>query len=374
MSSHGKPPQMKTKTQPESQREGFFEGPDPVTWLHVRGTMHHFELPRQLKTITLGSSDSCDIIVPSQYVSRHHLTIERRFDGIRIHDHSKNGTYIDSRRICEDRDVRAGQTFGAGCVSFLALNDLMKQHYPLLSDLIDWETGTEFESQQSRFPTPCDAIRLASGVDHITITGDVGCDQARLAEAIHAISPLRNGALVWVDSIPNDRGEQKELLVRASRATMVLTIGDDMPVMDEAFRSSLFSTSYRIRVIVLAWPERARAVLGEDRSNMQRLDLRPIAYREHEQIERLLDRQLEARDCALRFAHMTEANRKTLLGYGWRRNFDDLRLVADRFAALVRAGSLRQAAPLLGLSYSSLQGWFAETLGVDVPLTGKPEA
>jgi len=45
MSSQGRPPQMKTKTQPESQREGFFEGPDPVTWLHIRGTVHHFELP-----------------------------------------------------------------------------------------------------------------------------------------------------------------------------------------------------------------------------------------------------------------------------------------------------------------------------------------
>jgi hypothetical protein len=204
------------------------------------------------------------------------------------------------------------------------------------------------------------------------ISGDVGCDQTRLAEAIHAISPLRNRPLIWVESIPTDRGLQKDLLLRASRATMVLTIGEDMPVMDEAFRSSLFSTSFRVRVIVLAWPERARVVLGEDHCNIQRLELRPIAYRAPEQIELLLDRQLEARECPLRFAHLTEANRKALLQYGWRRNFEDLRLVADRFAGLTRAGSLRRAAPELGLSYSALQGWFAETLGVDVPLVRSP--
>ncbi|MBX3157291.1 MAG: FHA domain-containing protein [Deltaproteobacteria bacterium] len=357
----------KTKTQPDSERY-FFEGPDPVTWIHIRGTVHHFELPRQLVTITLGSAESCDIVVPSQYVSRHHLTIERRHGGIRIHDHSKNGTYIDARRIGDDRDIRAGQGFSAGAASFIALNDEMARQYALLSDLIDWETSTELESQSSRFATPCDAIEIASGVDHLMIAGDVGCGQAQLAEAIHAMSPLRGRPLVRVDSIPVDRGAQKELLARAARATMVLAIGDEMPVMDDAFRSSLFALSYRIRLIVLAWPRRARAVLGEDRSNMQRLDLRPIAYREHVQIERLLDRQLEARGCALRLAHMTETNRSALLRYSWPRNFDDLKLAADRLAAIARAGSLRKAAAALDEHASKVQHWFTNQLGLELPL------
>lgn len=363
------PPPMKTKTVPENRRDGFFEGPDPVTWIHIAGTVHQFELPKHLTNITLGSAPDCDIVIPSEYISRHHCTIERRFDGIRVHDHSKNGTYVDARRIGE-RDVRAGEVFDAGGgISFIALNDEMRRVYPLLSDLLDWETETSLVPPAPRFPTPCHVIRVASGVDHLLISGDRGCDQDRLAQAIHAISPLRNRALVWVDSIPTDRGEQKELLVRASRATMVLTIGDDMPVMDETFRSSLFSTSYRIRVIVLAWPTRARAVLGEDHSNMRRIELRPIAYRD--QLERLLDRQLEERGTSLRFVQMTEANRKALLRYEWRGNFDELRLAADRFAAVTREGSLRRAAGALGESYSTLQHWFTNMLGVSLPLTGQ---
>ncbi|MCW5803934.1 MAG: FHA domain-containing protein [Deltaproteobacteria bacterium] len=358
---------MKTKTQPDGERNGVFEGPDPVTRLHIRGTVHHFELPKQ-KKITLGSGPDCDVIVPSPYVSRHHLTIERRREGLRIEDHSKNGTYIESRKIGEDRDIRAGQGFSAGAASFIALNDAMVKQYDLLSDLIDWELGTAFESQTSRFATPCDAIEIASGVDHLMITGDVGCDQAQLAEAIHAMSPLRGQPLIRVESIPTDRGEQKELLARGARGTMVLTIGDGMPPMDEAFRASLFSVSYRIRVIVLAWPRRAREVLGEDRSSMQRLELRPVAYRENVQIERLLDRQLEARHCMLRLAHMTESNRSALLRYAWPRNFHDLRIAADRLSAITREGSLRRAAVALGEGFSTVQHWFTSQLGLELPL------
>lgn len=371
MSKRAKPmtlPSVKTRTVPEDRRDGFFEGPDPVTWLRIPGTVHQFELPKHLALITLGSAPDCDIVVPSEYVSRRHCTIERRFDGIRVHDHSKNGTYVDGRRIGE-RDLRAGDVFGAGGgISFIALDDEMRRVYPQLSDLLDWETETSLVPPPSRFLTPCDVIRLASGIDHLLISGDRGCDQDRLAQAIHAISPLRNRPLVWVDSIPADRGGQKELLVRASRATMVLAIGDDMPVIDETFRSSLFSTSYRIRVIVLAWPTRARAVLGEDYSNMRRIELRPLAYRE--QLGRLLDRQLEQRSSPLRLSHMTEANRKALLRHEWRGNFDDLRRAADRLAAVAREGSLRRAASALGESYSTFQHWFTNMIGLRLPLTG----
>jgi pSer/pThr/pTyr-binding forkhead associated (FHA) protein len=359
---------MKTKTVPEDRRDGFFEGPDPVTWIHIPGTVHQFELPKQLKNITLGSAPDCDIVVPSAYLSRHHCTIERGFGGIRIHDHSKNGTYVEGRRIDREKDVRPGEIFGAGGgISFIALNDEMRRVYPLLSDLLDWETETSLVPPAPRWPTPCDVIRLASGVDHLMISGDRGCDQDRLAHAIHAMSPLRSREIVWVDSIPEDRGAQKELLVRASRSTMVLKIDDEMPVMDEAFRSSLFSTSYRVRVLVIAWPTRARAVLGEDNSTMRRIELRPIAYRD--QLDRLLDRQLEERKAPLRFAQMTEANRKALLRYEWRGNFDELRLAAERFAAVAREGSLRKASTALGESYSTLQHWFTNMIGVSLPLT-----
>lgn len=159
------------------------------------------------------------------------------------------------------------------------------------------------------WPTPSQVIRLASGNDHLLIAGDRGCDQERLARAIHSISPMRKRDIVWMASVPKERSEQKELLVRASRTTLVLTIDDKMPVMDEAFRTSLFSTSYRIRVLVIASSSRAIEVLGPEHSRMRRIDLRPLAFRSA-QLGRLLDLQLEERGSGLRFAQLSEAHRK----------------------------------------------------------------
>jgi len=372
---------LKTKTLPEDQSDGFFEGPDPVTWIHIAGTVHQFELPKGRKRITVGSSPDCDIVVPSEYISRHHCTLERHFDSIRVVDHSKNGTYVDARRVGESMDIRAGEVFGAGGgISFLALNDEMRRVYPLLCDLLDWETETSLVPPPARWATPAYAIRIASGVDHVMIFGDAGCDQDQLARTIHAISPLRKRELLWVDSIPEDRAAQKKLLVRASRSTMVLTINDEMPIMDEAFRSSLFSTSYRIRVIVIASPRRAQEVLG-DHAYMRRIELRPLAFRP-EQIPRLLDRQLEQRGSSLRFAQLSEHNRQALLRYQWRRedrrpkhrgewvsNFDELRIAADRLAATSREGSLRKAAEALGEDRWGLQYWTSNIVGLKLPLT-----
>lgn len=375
-SNPGGPP--KTKTLPDEQHDGFFEGPDPVTWIHIAGTVHQFELPKRRKRITLGSSADCDIVVPSEYISRHHCTLERHYDGIRVIDHSKNGTYVDARRLGESRDIRAGEVFSAGGgITFLALNDEMRRLYPLLSDLLDWETETSLVPPPPRWATPTYAIRIASGVDHFIISGDAGCDQEQLARAIHQISPLRKRELVWVDSIPEDRAEQKKLLVRASRSTMVLKIGEDMPIMDETFRSSLFSTSYRIRVIVIASPRRAQAVLG-DHGFMRRIELRPLAFRT-DQIERLLDRQLEQRGSPLRFAQLSEHNRQALLRYEWRRkqgreyvsNFDELRIAADRLAAIAREGSLRKAAEALGEDRWAVQYWASNVVGLKTPLTAR---
>jgi len=266
--------------------------------------------------------------------------------------------------------VRPGETFGvAGGVTFLALNDEMHAAHPILSDILDWEDQEELIPIDQGRPTPSKVIVWASGNDHLLITGERGCDQDRLARAIHSISPMRSREMVWLDSVPADRAQQKEILTRATKTTLVLTVDDKTPVMDEAFRTSLFSTSYRIRVLVCASSmTRVLPVLGPDHSYMRCIDLRPLAFRS-EQLERLFDRQFEERGSALRVAQFTDENRKALHACEWRANFDDLRLAADRFTALSPDGSLRSAASALGIPYSTLQKWLVNKLGITSPLT-----
>lgn len=362
---------MKTKTQPEAERDGLFEGPDPVTWIRIFGTAHAYELPRDRKVITVGSSPECDIVIQAPYISRLHCKLERLYDCLRVEDCSKNGTWVDDRRVKEPKDVRPGGTFAAsGGITFLALNREMHAAYPTLSDILDWEDQDALIPIDRGWPTPSKVIVWGSGNDHLLITGPKGCDQDRLVRAIHSISPMRWREMVWVDSIPVDRASQKELLVRASKTTLVLKIDDKTPVMDQAFRSMLFSASYRIRVLVCAPSfDPVLKVLGPDHSYMRRIELRPLAFRT-DQLGRLFDRQLEERGAPLRFELLTEANREALKKCEWDRNLDDLRLTAERLAAIERTGSLRKAAPALGIkNFSTLQKWFTNTMGLTTPLT-----
>lgn len=358
----------KTKTVPDEQRDYYYEGPEPVTWIHIAGTVHQFEFSRRMRRVTVGRDAACDIVVPSEYMSRHHCTLERTPGGIRVYDASKNGTGHEGRRIEESEDIRAGQTFSAGGgITFLALSDEMHHLYPLLSELLGWETETSLAPPPPSEPTPGYVIQLASGVDHLMIHGDRGCDQERLALAIHSISPVRRRDPVIVRSIPDERAAQKDLLSRASQTSLVLQIEDDMPVMDETFRSALFSPTYRIRVIAISSPARARTVLGQDHSYMRCIDLRPIAYRSA-QLDRLLDRQLEGRQSPLRFGQLSEANRNALRRYSWKENFDELRKGAAFLDAYARTHSLEKAAELLGDNKWNLQYWMSDKVG----LTLKP--
>lgn len=363
-------PSIKTKTQPDSERDGFYEGPDPITWLHIVGTEVNFELPRK-KTSTLGSSSKNDIVIKAQYISRRHCTLTRLYDGVRVDDHSKNGTWVDHRPTKEaTKDVRPGQTFVAGPITFLALNDEMHAAFPSLSEILDWEDADPFTPFDRGWPLPSTAIVWGSGADHLMIVGPRGCGQDQLVETIHAVSPMRDRKLVWSGAIPTDRAGQKDLLLRSQKTTLALSIDDKTEAIDPAFVSMLFSPSYRVRVLVCAPSfERAQEVLGRQHTGMRRIELRPLAFRT-DQLVRILDRRLEEEGSTLRFDQLTKANREALMNCEWRRNLDDLRVAAQRLAAVHQAPSLRKAAAALGIkNFNVMQKWFSDTMKLSLPLT-----
>ena len=53
-----------------------------------------FTINANRRTMMLGRSDNCDIIVCNSFVSRQHARVELRFDKFLIVDQSTNGTYI----------------------------------------------------------------------------------------------------------------------------------------------------------------------------------------------------------------------------------------------------------------------------------------
>jgi energy-coupling factor transporter ATP-binding protein EcfA2 len=371
--SKGPPPTKilapKTKTQPDSERDGFYEGPDPITWLHVVGTGLSFKVPRK-KTCTLGASPKNDIVVQTPYMSGHHCTLTRLYDGLSVEDHSKNGTWVDHRAAKDSpREVRPGGTFVADRITFLALNDSMHAAFPTLSDILGWEEGEPFTPAESAWPTPSSVTIWASGTENLLITGPRGCGQERLAETIHAISPMRDKKCLVVESVPVDRAAQRDLLVQAQKTTVVLVVDAKTKLLDATFASMLFSPSYRIRVLVSAPSfDAALKVLGPKSSVMRRVDLRPLAFRP-DQLPRVLDRELEKIGSPLRFDQLTKHNREVLLKNEWRRNLDDVVLAAPKLAEVHRTGKLRQAALALGIkNFNNLQSWFSVTMKLELPL------
>ena len=357
----------KTRTLPDAQRGPWLEPPDVVTMLQVFGSATEFELPVDVRRFTLGSAPDCDVSVRDPSISKLHCLIERRGHALRITDQaSYNGTFFDGRRETTF-DIRPGNTFTVSSVRFLALNSEMHAAYPTLADILGAE---DEEDPLGNGTSPDELILIATSGAHVLITGEHGCDQDQLARIIHSISLRRGRELVELEAVPSDRAQQRKIIDRASRSTLVISMDAKHAVMDGAFSASLFSPSYQIRVVAIApTTSKATSVLGA--ANMQTIRVvavRPLSQRPGA-IPRLLDRLLIARSSPLRVSDMTRANQAALQAYSWPENFIDLRIAADRLAMIASTPSIRKAAENLQLHPSSLHYWL-EHLSLSAPIVG----
>ncbi len=356
----------KTQTLPDAQRGPWLEQPDVVTMLQVFGSATEFALPVDRRRFTLGSAPDCDVPVRDPSISKLHCIIERRGHVLRVTDQaSYNGTFFDGRRETTF-DLRPGNTFTVSSVRFLALNREMHAAYPTLADIL----GAEDE-EDPRETSPGELILIATTGSHVLITGERGCDQDQLARMLHSVSLRRGREIVELEAVPTDRAQQRAIIDRASRSTLVVTIDEQRAVMDGAFSASLFSPSYQIRVIAIApTMSKATAVLGA--ANMQTIRVvavRPLSQRAGA-IPRLLDRLLTARSSPLRVSDLTRANQAALQAYSWPENLIDLRVAADRLAMIAITPSIRKAAEKLELHPSSLHYWL-DHLSLSAPIVGR---
>jgi FHA domain len=292
---------LRTATIDESQCEPWYDGEDAIEALGEYDTPREHELSVITKSFDLGGSSRCAVSVPGCGLSKRHCLLERRGMRFLVHDlDSKNGTIHDGRRIREAIDLNPGDRFTAVPITFVALNRAMRVHRPLLIDLL----GTAFAPSADKL-----MIEAAKGLGNLLITGEAGCEQGRLAHAIHAMSLVHDRPLVECAALPVDRASQVALVTAASRSTLVLTLTEKTRAVDSTFHSMLFSRNYRIRVIVIAPGEViARRVLSRDEvGRMQHVWIRPIAVRVGE-LPMLLDRLLAERDAPIRHGSLTRAS------------------------------------------------------------------
>lgn len=337
----------------------WFQGPDLVTALREYNGNAEHALPRERTTFSIGSSPDCDLAISGRYLSALHCVVERRGNRLRVHDQdSRNGTFFAGRRE-PVFDLGAGETFTAASTTFLTMNDEMRRHRPAFVEIVGADAT----------PSPDDLLVAAVRGTNILITGEPGCDQDRLARGMHAVSLRRSLPIVEVSELPATRPAQRELIDRAARSTLVIALAPHSPRIDPTFCSMLLSSSFHVRLIVIAEAAAAATeALGIDATGpMQHVWLRPLASRAGEILD-LLDRMFAERGAALRVSELTPDNQAALQSYAWPDNLAGLRAAADRLEALVREKALRKAADALAMSKSTLHHW-VDRLGLSLPLT-----
>jgi hypothetical protein len=316
-------------------------GPWVVTGLREYDGVMEWELPRHVGAFHGGGSSRCEICLPERGLSAMHFLLERRERGVRLYDlHSRHGVCVMDSPVTT-ADLRPGSMFTARPVTFIAMNDAMRQWRPELVEI----AGARWHH------SPDWLMAEAVGSGHLVITGERGCEQAQLATALHEMSPRQVRDLIDLDPATLDRARLIEAVRRASRdaaivgTTVLLRLGSRSPRLDETFLDMLYSSAYGIRVIVIASSlDDARNALGERFVSLcQHILLRPLAYRTDE-IDQLLDRRFALRGASkLRAVDLLYDNRAALQQYSWPDNLAELRLIADILVAHQLKGGWRGA-------------------------------
>ncbi len=341
----------RTLTVPLEKRAALLEGTDPVTALREHGAGIEHALRVEQERFFLGSAPSSDVVVSSPYVSSLHCVLERRGMRLRVHDQTtRNGTMF---RGVKDTgfDIGPGDTFVAATTTLLALSEDMRVARAVFGDVLGHDDHARVD----------DALIAGIRGALLLVTGEPGCGQAELARAIHRASLRREHALVELDE-----EHAMERLEQAQRGTLVVPVRGDR--LDRDVIAAMLAPERNLRLVVLA-PTLDVAVksLGLDTcARLEKLAIRPLRERSGD-IPALLDGFLAEQGATLRTADLTAPNQAALRAHAWPENLDELREAAARIAALVAHGSIRKAAPAIGVARSTFQYW-AERLGLELPL------
>jgi hypothetical protein len=341
--------------------------------LYDKGTI--YPLASTKTQFVVGSAKDCDVSIDSPVVSRCHCRVMRtKHAELKVMDQSKNGTFFAGRKKKSFTLEPGGQfVIGAEPHRLLVLDEEMRTHYAELTDILGDPSEHPIRTET---PSPADMIVTAVQLTRLLITGAPNCEQDRLAQIVHNISPYRARKLTPLTCASLDAQQQRAVLQRdAARSTVVLDLENNAQAIDPTFVSSLFSLRHRLRLVVLARSvDVADNALGKNYARtLAHISLRPLLLRE-DVVPRLLDRAFAAQRSSLRCVSLTLDNVEALRAYTWPKNFGSLREVAKRLTAISISGTVNAAAPTLNMRRNTLHYWFKRVMKLSSPLTyGGPQ-
>ncbi|WP_163996427.1 sigma 54-interacting transcriptional regulator [Pyxidicoccus caerfyrddinensis] len=145
----------------------------------------------------IGAEATSDIVLPDRAVSRQHLILEVRDDGVRAVDPgSRNGSFCEGMRFSE-LEVRPGAVLTLGTTELKLVPEGEKSRTMPLSTRGSFG-GLVGNSRRMREVFTL-LERLAAGESDVLIQGETGTGKELCAEAIHAHSARSKGPFVIAD-------------------------------------------------------------------------------------------------------------------------------------------------------------------------------
>jgi pSer/pThr/pTyr-binding forkhead associated (FHA) protein len=86
----------------------------------VGGQPRRISLPKGGTVLTIGRGPDCDLVLEDNQVSKRHAQIRRQDSFMFLYElGSKNGTYLNGKRLVEPRPVRSGDVIRVGCTGLV---------------------------------------------------------------------------------------------------------------------------------------------------------------------------------------------------------------------------------------------------------------
>jgi len=165
--------------------------------LHVlNGELRGREIDVLSDRITIGKSRKCDVVLPDDSVSRHHVEIVREGDAYRVVDRgSTNGSFVGGARVA-DAFLKPGDVLGVGKVQLRFLpRDARAELLPSDQERFGPVLGRSL-AMRKVFGV---LERVAQTEVTVLIEGETGTGKDLIARALHEASARKAGPFVVVD-------------------------------------------------------------------------------------------------------------------------------------------------------------------------------
>ncbi|WP_373691712.1 sigma 54-interacting transcriptional regulator [Hyalangium versicolor] len=164
----------------------FLTGPDA-------GRSHSLEAGKFL----LGTAPSCDLVVKDRAVSRQHLRLEVREEGVLARDMgSRNGSFCEGMRFTE-LEVRPGAVLKLGTTELKIVPEDSRERVIPPSERTKFGALVGDSRKMREVFTVLE--RLAAGDADVLVQGETGTGKELCAEGIHLASKRSKGPFVIVD-------------------------------------------------------------------------------------------------------------------------------------------------------------------------------